>query len=150
MTHAIYSLSFKKRITIIVKRAERVVALTNEANLIIADATAKETKKKIQRFMNQIDDFDNVFNFDHDYNQDWVLQENSTIVDSSFSSFSDRYTMITEVINEKSNNDVFFHESRYDYLNDDENENDDENDDEDDDENNDENENENDEEDDKK
>jgi hypothetical protein len=70
MTHAIYSLSFKKRITIIVKRAERVVALTNEANLIIADATAKETKKKIQRFMNQIDDFDNVFNFDHDYNQD--------------------------------------------------------------------------------
>ncbi len=70
MTHATYSFSFKKRITITVRRTERVVALTNEANLIVADATAKETKKKIQRFMNQIDDFDNVFNFDHDYNQD--------------------------------------------------------------------------------
>jgi hypothetical protein len=54
--------------------------------------------------------------------------------------------MIIEVINEKLNNNVFFHESRYDYLNDDENENDDK-------ENNkndDENENENDEKDDKK
>ncbi len=70
MTHATYSLSFKKRIIITVKRIERVVALTNEANLIVADATTKETKKKIQRFMNQIDDSNNVFNFDHDYNQD--------------------------------------------------------------------------------
>jgi hypothetical protein len=54
--------------------------------------------------------------------------------------------MIIEVINEKSNNDVFFHKSRYDYLNNDENENDDEENDE----NDDENENENDEENDKK
>ncbi len=100
--------------------------------------------------MNQIDDLDNVFNFDHDYNQHWILQKDSIIVDSSFSSFNDRYIMIIEIINEKSNNDVFFHESRYDYLNDDENENNDEDDDEDNDENNDENENENDEKNDKK
>ncbi len=100
--------------------------------------------------MNQIDDSNNVFNFDHDYNHDWILQEDLTIVDSSSSFFSDQYIMITEVINEQSNNEVFFHESRYDYLIDDENENDEEENDEDDDENDDENENENDEEDDKK
>ncbi len=29
--------------------------------------------------------------------------------------------MITDVINEKSNNKIFLHESRYEYLNDDEN-----------------------------
>ncbi len=96
--------------------------------------------------MNQIDDSNNVFNFDHDYNHDWILQKDSTIVDSFFSFFSDRYIMIIEIINEKSNNDVFFHESRYDYLNDDENENDNEKNNE----NDDENENENDEENDKK
>ncbi len=73
------------------------------------------------------------------------MQKDSTIVDSFVSFFNDRYIMIIEIINEKSNNDVFFHESRYDYLNDDENENDEENDEDDD-----EDENENDEENDKK
>jgi hypothetical protein len=58
--------------------------------------------------------------------------------------------MIIEVINEQSNNEVFFHESRYDYLIDDENENDEEENDENDDENDDENKNENDEKNDKK
>ncbi len=67
VTQQVFSLSFKKRLTIIVRKIEKIAIFTNEANLIVADVISKKTTLKMKMFMNQIDDFENVLNLKHSY-----------------------------------------------------------------------------------
>jgi hypothetical protein len=116
VTQQVFFLSFKKRLTITVRRIERIAIFTSEANLIVADVTSKETTLKMKMFMNQIDDSENVLNLKHSYKQKYVINDDSIVVDSSsFFSF-DRYIIITEIIDEKSDNDLFNDEERYKQL----------------------------------
>jgi hypothetical protein len=70
----------------------------------------------MKMFMNQIDDFENVLNLKHSYEQKYVINDDFIVVDSSsFFSF-DRYIIITEITDEKSDNDLFSDEERYKQL----------------------------------
>jgi hypothetical protein len=91
VTHQVFFLSFKKRLTIIVRKVERIAIFTNEANLIVADVTSKETNLKIKMFMNQIDDFENVLNLKHSYEHKYVINDDFIVADSSFLFSFDRY-----------------------------------------------------------
>ncbi len=116
VTQQVFFLSFKKRLTITVRRVERIATFTNEANLIVVDVTSKETTLKMKMFMNQIDDFENVLNLKHSYEQKYVINDDFIVADSSsFFSF-DRYIIITEITDEKSDNDLFSDEERYKQL----------------------------------
>ncbi len=116
VTQQVFSLSFKKRLMIIVRRVEKIATFTNEANLIVADVTSKKTTLKIKMFMNQIDDFENVLNLKHSYEQKYVINNDFIVADSSFFFSFDRYIIITEIIDEKSDNDLFNDEKRYKQL----------------------------------
>jgi hypothetical protein len=116
VTQQVFSLSFKKRLTIIVRRVERIAIFTSEANLIVADVTSKETTLKMKMFMNQIDDFENVLNLKHSYEQKYVINDDSIVADSSSLFSFDRYIIITEIIDEKSDSDLFSDEERYKQL----------------------------------
>jgi hypothetical protein len=103
-------------LTITVRRVEKIAIFTSEANLIVVDVTSKETTLKMKMFMNQIDDFENVLNLKHSYEQEYVINDDFIVADSSsFFSF-DRYIIITEIIDEKSDNDLFNDEERYKQL----------------------------------
>ncbi len=116
VTQQVFSLSFKKRLTIIVRKIEKIAIFTSEANLIVADVISKETTLKMKMFMNQIDDFENVLNLKHSYEQKYVINDDFIVADSSsFFSF-DRYIIIIEIIDEKSDNDLFNDEERYKQL----------------------------------
>ncbi len=101
---------------ITVRRVERIATFANEANLIVVDVTSKEAILKMKRFMNQIDDSENVLNLKHSYNQKYVIDDEFIIVDSSLLFSFDRYIIITVIIDEKSNNDLFSDEERYKQL----------------------------------
>ncbi len=116
VTQQVFFLSFKKRLTITVRRIERIAIFTNEANLIVADVTLKETTLKMKMFMNQIDDFENVLNLKHSYEQKYVINDDFIVADSSFFFSFDRYIIIIEIIDEKSDNDLFNDEERYKQL----------------------------------
>jgi hypothetical protein len=116
VTQQVFSLSFKKRLTTTVRRVERIAILANEANLIVADVTSKEAILKMKMFMNQIDDSENVLNLKHSYDQKYVIDDEFIIADSSsFFSF-DQYIIITVIIDEKSDSDLFNDEERYKQL----------------------------------
>jgi hypothetical protein len=66
--------------------------------------------------MNQIDDLKNVLNLKHSYEQEYVINDDFIVVDSSFSFSSDRYIIITVIINENSDSDLFSDEKRYKQL----------------------------------
>ncbi len=66
--------------------------------------------------MNQIDDFENVLNLKHSYEQKYVINDDFIVVDFSFFFSFDRYIIITEIIDEKSDNDLFNDEERYKQL----------------------------------
>jgi hypothetical protein len=83
VTQQVFSLSFKKRLTITVQKIERIAIFANEANLIVADVTSKEAILKLKMFMNQIDDSENVLNFKHSYDQKYVIDDEFIIADSS-------------------------------------------------------------------
>ncbi len=55
-------------------------------------------------------------NLHHSYHQKYVINNDFIIVDSSFFFSFDRYIVITEIINEKSDNDLFNDEERYEQL----------------------------------
>ncbi len=116
VTQQVFFLSFKKRLTIIVRKIERIAIFTNEANLIVADVISKETTLKMKMFMNQIDDFENVLNLKHSYEQEYVINDDFIVVDSSIFFLFDRYIIIIEIIDEKSDNDLFNDEKRYNQL----------------------------------
>jgi hypothetical protein len=116
VTQQVFSLSFKKRLTTIVRRMKRIAILANEANLIVADVTSKEAILKMKRFMNQIDDSENVLNLKHFYDQKYVIDDEFIIVDSSFLFSFDRYIIITVITDEKSDSDLFNDEERYKQL----------------------------------
>ncbi len=61
----------------------------------------------MKKFMNQIDDSENVLNLKHSYDQEYVIDDEFIITDSSFFFSFDRYIIITVIIDEKSNNDLF-------------------------------------------
>ncbi len=66
--------------------------------------------------MNQIDDFKNVLNLKHSYEQKYVINNDFIVADSSsFFSF-DRYIIITVIIAEKSDNELFSDKERYKQL----------------------------------
>ncbi len=111
--HQIFSLSFKKRLTIIVRRIERIAILTSEANLIVVDAISIEAAAQMKLFMNQINDFKNILNLKHSYDQKYVMNDDFIIANSSFFFSFDKYIIIIDVTNEKSNNDLFSDEERY-------------------------------------
>jgi hypothetical protein len=96
-----------------VRRVERIAILANEANLIVADVISKEAILKMKMFMNQIDDFENVLNLKHSYNQKYVVDDESIIADFSLFFSFDQYIIIIVIIDEKSNNDLFNDEKRY-------------------------------------
>ncbi len=116
VTQQVFSLSFKKRLTITVRRVERIAILASEANLIVADVTSKEAILKMKRFMNQIDDSENVLNLKHSYDQKYVIDDESIIADSSLLFSFDRYIIIIVITDEKSNSDLFSDEERYKQL----------------------------------
>ncbi len=116
VTQQVFSLSFKKRLTITVRRVERIAIFANEADLIVADVTSKEAILKMKRFMNQIDDSENVLNLKHSYDQEYVIDDESIIADSSLLFSFDRYIIITVTTDEKSNSDLFSDEERYKQL----------------------------------
>ncbi len=66
--------------------------------------------------MNQIDDFENVLNLKHSYEQKYVINDDFIVVDFSFFFSFDRYIIITEIIDEKSDSDLFSDEERYKQL----------------------------------
>jgi hypothetical protein len=70
----------------------------------------------MKMFMNQIDDFENVLNLKHSYEQKYVINDDFIVVDFSFFFSFDRYIIITEIIDEKSDNDLFNDEERYKQL----------------------------------
>jgi hypothetical protein len=107
VTQQVFSLSFKKRLTIIVRRIEKIAILANEANLIVVDVISTEAAAKMKLFMNQIDDSDNIMNLHHSYHQKYVINDDFIIVDSSLFFSFDKYIIITEITNEKSDNDLF-------------------------------------------
>ncbi len=84
VTQQTFSLSFKKRLTIIIRRVEKIATFASEANLIVADVTSTKAVAKMKLFMNQIDDSDNIMNLHHSYHQKYVINDDSIIVDSSF------------------------------------------------------------------
>ncbi len=116
VTQQVFSLLFKKRLTIIVCKIKKIAIFTNEANLIIADVISKKTTLKMKMFMNQIDDFENVLNLKHSYKQKYVINDDFIVADSSFFFSFDRYIIIIEIIDEKSDNDLFSDEERYKQL----------------------------------
>jgi hypothetical protein len=116
VTQQIFSLSFKKRLTITVRRVERIATFANETNLIVVDVTSKEAILKMKMFMNQIDDFENILNLKHSYNQKYVIDDEFIIADSSFLFSFDQYIIIIVIIDEKSNSDLFNDEKRYKQL----------------------------------
>jgi hypothetical protein len=67
-------------------------------------------------FMNQIDDSENVLNLKHSYEQKYVINDDSIVADSSFFFSFDWYIIITEITDEKSDNDLFNDEERYKQL----------------------------------
>jgi hypothetical protein len=99
-----------------VRRVERIATFANEANLIVADVTSKEAILKMKMFMNQIDDFENVLNFKHSYDQEYVIDDESIIADFSFFFSFDQYIIIIVITDEKSDNDLFSDEERYKQL----------------------------------
>jgi hypothetical protein len=116
VTQQVFFLSFKKRLTITVRRVERIAIFTSEANLIVVDITSKETTLKMKMFMNQIDDSENVLNLKHSYEQEYVINDDFIVADSSsFFSF-DRYIIISVITDEKSDSDLFSDEERYKQL----------------------------------
>jgi hypothetical protein len=70
----------------------------------------------MKMFMNQIDDFENVLNLKHSYEQEYVINDDFIVVDSSIFFLFDRYIIIIEIIDEKSDNDLFNDEKRYNQL----------------------------------
>jgi hypothetical protein len=70
----------------------------------------------MKMFMNQIDDFENVLNLKHSYKQKYVINDDFIVADSSFFFSFDRYIIIIEIIDEKSDNDLFSDEERYKQL----------------------------------
>ncbi len=70
----------------------------------------------MKMFMNQIDDFENVLNFKHSYDQKYVIDDEFIIADSSLFFSFDQYIIIIVIIDEKSNNDLFSDEERYKQL----------------------------------
>ncbi len=70
----------------------------------------------MKKFMNQIDDSENVLNLKHSYDQKYVINDEFIIVDSSFFFSFDRYIIITVIIDEKSDNDLFSDEEWYKQL----------------------------------
>jgi hypothetical protein len=70
----------------------------------------------MKMFMNQIDDFKNVLNLKHSYEQKYVINDDFIVADSSFFFSFDRYIIIIEIIDEKSDNDLFSDEERYKQL----------------------------------
>jgi hypothetical protein len=116
VTQQVFFLSFKKRLTTTVRRVERIAILASEANLIVVDVTSKKAILKMKMFMNQIDDFENVLNLKHSYDQKYVIDDEFIIADSSLFFSFDRYTIITVIIDENSNNDLFNDEERYKQL----------------------------------
>ncbi len=109
-------LSFKKRLTIIVRRIEKIAIFTNEANLIVVDVISTKIIAKMKLFMNQIDVFDNIMNLHYSYHHKYVINDDFIIVDSSFFFSFDKYIFIIEIINEKSDNDLFSDEEWYEQL----------------------------------
>ncbi len=66
--------------------------------------------------MNQIDDSENVLNLKHSYEQEYVINDDFIVADSSsFFSF-DRYIIISVITDEKSDSDLFSDEERYKQL----------------------------------
>jgi hypothetical protein len=90
-----------------VRRVEKITIFASEANLIVVDVTSKKAILKMKKFMNQIDDSENVLNLKHSYDQEYVIDDEFIITDSSFFFSFDRYIIITVIIDEKSNNDLF-------------------------------------------
>jgi hypothetical protein len=116
VTQQVFFLSFKKRLTIIVQRVERIAIFANEANLIVADVTSKEAILKMKMFMNQIDDSENVLNLKHSYDQKYVIDDEFIIADSSFFFSFNQYIIITVITDENSDSDLFSDEERYKQL----------------------------------
>ncbi len=70
----------------------------------------------MKMFMNQIDDFENVLNLKHSYDQEYVIDDEFIIADFSFLFSFDQYIIITVIIDEKSDSDLFNDEERYKQL----------------------------------
>ncbi len=116
VTQQVFFQSFKKRLTTTVRRVERIAILANEANLIVADVISKEAILKMKMFMNQIDNFENILNLKHSYDQKYVINDEFIIADSSLLFSFDQYIIITVITDEKSDSDLFNDEERYKQL----------------------------------
>jgi hypothetical protein len=116
VTQQVFSLSFKKRLMITVRRVEKIAIFASEANLIVADVTSKEAILKMKMFMNQIDDSENVLNLKHSYDQKYVIDDEFIIADFSFLFSFDQYIIITVITDEKSDSDLFSDGERYKQL----------------------------------
>ncbi len=65
------------------RKVEKIATFANEANLIVVDVTSKEAILKMKKFMNQIDDSENVLNLKHSYDQEYVIDDEFIIADFS-------------------------------------------------------------------
>ncbi len=70
----------------------------------------------MKMFMNQIDDFENVLNLKHWYERKYVINDDFIVVDFSSFFLFDRYIIITVIIDEKSDNELFNDEEQYKQL----------------------------------
>jgi hypothetical protein len=62
----VFFLSFQQRLDVAIKRVERLETLIEKANLMIVEATKKQANREIVVFMNQLRDFDHVFDLTHE------------------------------------------------------------------------------------
>ncbi len=49
------------------RRIKKIAIFANKANLIVVNVTSKEAILKMKKFMNQVDDSENVLNLKHSY-----------------------------------------------------------------------------------
>jgi hypothetical protein len=61
-----FFLPFQQRLNVVIKRAERLDALTRKTNLMTARATKEQANREIAAFMNQLRDSEHVFDLTHE------------------------------------------------------------------------------------
>ena len=71
-----------------IKRTKQIMILKKYNFLLNVKVIEKKIKLTMKKFMNQIDDFDNILRSEHDYIHEYAEFENSTIVDFFFLFFS--------------------------------------------------------------
>lgn len=104
----------RSRLHTVIRRAERMTALTGWHDLINAGLTQEAANEAMKEFMDQVDDPQHILRPDHEYRQEFAPLGDPTIADSPPPVSSDAYTSVTDTDNLDS--DIFTDGDRYETL----------------------------------